>query len=152
MNVRLKSNEPPPPSDTTGGEGAEARGTQEVPRRARILIVDDESMIVSALRRVLRNEYDVVGITDPAEALRTLTAENDFDVVLCDVLMPGMTGIELYDAVRERAPATAAKFIFSTGSVFGAQHQSTLQALPVPCLDKPVDLARLRSLLRDRLR
>ena len=65
-------------------------------RRGRILGVDDEPLISKAIQRCLVNDHDVVALTRGAEALEKIRAGAEFDVILCDLMMPEMTGMELH--------------------------------------------------------
>lgn len=76
----------------------------ELSNRAHILIVDDEESIRSALRRVLRRDYQLSFAASAAEALQLLRSERP-DVVLSDHLMPEMTGLELLKRCRLLYPA-----------------------------------------------
>jgi signal transduction histidine kinase/ActR/RegA family two-component response regulator len=82
---------------------------------ARVLVVDDEPEIRRALGRQLRPNHSVTLCANGIEALRRLVAGERFDVILCDVLMPEMTGIELYDELERRFPEQAARVQFLTG-------------------------------------
>lgn len=118
--------------------------------RPRILIVDDEPTLTTALRRALVRDVEVVVRTSGREAVALLEADPRFDVVLCDIMMPDMTGIEVYEAVKERAPALAAKFVFMTGGTFAAATREFLDNVPNTRLEKPFDLRALRELIRQR--
>src|SRR5262249_41074337 len=69
---------------------------------ARVLVVDDESEIAAALKRFLDGEHDVTAVTSADQALRLLLGGARFDVILCDVLMPGMSGIDLYRQLEKQ--------------------------------------------------
>ncbi len=69
-------------------------------RRGRILIVDDEPLVANVIRRVLAKEHDVVTAIVAREALAMCAAGEKFDLILCDLMMPVMTGMELYHDCR----------------------------------------------------
>ena len=81
----------------------------------RVLVVDDEPQIRRALDRLLGSTYEVSPSSNGAEALARLLAGETFDVILCDLLMPQMTGIELYEEMERRWPDQAARAVFLTG-------------------------------------
>ncbi|MGC4090345.1 MAG: response regulator [Polyangiaceae bacterium] len=112
-----------------------------------MLIVDDEIAVGSTLRLVLQGEHDVHVATSALDALQ-LMSQVEFDAVVCDVAMPGMTGIELYDAVRQSQPGREARMIFMTGGTLIPQSQEFLSRLENPLLEKPFDTEALRSSLR----
>lgn len=87
------------------GEQAPAAGSEKPQTsRYRILLVDDEPNVLSALRRVFRQEnYEIVGIQDPKEALTRLGSES-FQLIICDYMMPGMNGGDLLKHARSIQP------------------------------------------------
>lgn len=89
----------------TGEKGAEPERSAS-PLRYRILLVDDEPNVLSALRRTFRQEnYDVVACHDPSEAIEHLRRES-FQLVISDYMMPGMNGGELLKQARSIRPET----------------------------------------------
>jgi signal transduction histidine kinase/CheY-like chemotaxis protein len=118
--------------------------------RQRILVVDDEVTLLSSLRRALARDVDIEVASSANDALAMLARDNRFDVVLCDIMMPEVNGIELYDRVSALHPELRDRFVFMTG---GALSPSTLQFLDtteLPHLDKPFDVRDLRRILRRR--
>lgn len=113
-----------------------------------VVVVDDELMIVDALTRILRRHgYSVAGYHDPCDALVGLT-DADPAVVVCDLMMPHLTGRALYEAVMRRRPDLATRFVFMTG---GGLSDDVLAFVMEPgrtCLSKPLDLAKLLATLR----
>ena len=71
-----------------------------------------------AIRRVLRRHHHVTAVTTAQEALDILVTGREFDVVLSDLMMPGMSGMELYRALSELSPKMAARIVFLTGGAF----------------------------------
>ncbi|MCK6592103.1 MAG: ATP-binding protein, partial [Polyangiaceae bacterium] len=121
-------------------------------RRGRVLVVDDEAMIGAAIRRTLSSEHDVTPLTSAREALNRILAGERYDVVLCDLMMPVMSGMELYDELVQKAPEQAKRIIFLTGGAFTPKGQAFLDQVPNPRLDKPFDNQNLRSMVRERVR
>jgi CheY-like chemotaxis protein len=120
-----------------------------LPPSFRLLVVDDEPMVGAAVARALGDEVEVVISTSGKEALdRILTGER-FDRVLCDVMMPGMSGAELLTEVERRAPRLRGAFVFMTGGAFTEGAVRFLQGHGGPLLEKPLDLAALRRVLHD---
>jgi two-component system NtrC family sensor kinase len=114
----------------------------------RVLIVDDQPEIARALSRVFASDAEVTIAGSGAEAL-TRIEKGAFDLVICDVMMPAMTGPELFGRVKVIDPITAAAFVFTTGGV-DAHHERALRATGARCLSKPVDIGELRRLLPSR--
>ena len=115
--------------------------------RSRCLVVDDEPLMCRALKRLLADDHEVVCLTSAREALQRLSAGETFDVVLCDLSMPGMSGIDLYAEVRTAAPAMIPKFAFLTGGAMSADAREFLANAPNPRLLKPFDAAELRRVI-----
>ncbi len=117
-------------------------------RRGRVLAVDDEAAIGVSIRRILRADHDVEVVTDARVALARLTAGEPFDVVLCDLMMPGMTGMELHAALNAQRPEVLSRMVFLTGGAFTPEASEFLGRVPNARLDKPFDAATLRALVR----
>ncbi len=112
-------------------------------RRGRILIVDDDERIGEAVRECLL-EHDVVALTSASDAFERLSAGERFDLILCDLMMPGMTGMDLHEGLSMVSPANAAKMVFLTGGAFTARAQAFLSEVSNARLDKPFDPTSLR--------
>jgi CheY-like chemotaxis protein len=115
--------------------------------RLRVLIVDDEAIFTQALRRLLQRTHDVEVANDGEQALAVVRSGKRFDVILSDVMMPAMNGIELFEAVQAVDPEQARHFVFLTGGAFGGHAQNRLRSLGTRQLEKPVDVAALRSMI-----
>jgi DNA-binding response OmpR family regulator len=109
-----------------------------------VLVVDDEVMIGNSLRRILGKDYDVVVCTSGRQALTTL-AESTFDAVLCDMMMPDVTGMDVYEELLRSAPGVAERMVFMTGGTFTARAKAFLDRVSNPRLDKPIDVKTLRA-------
>src|SRR5262249_54710201 len=88
------------------------------PRRAKVLVIDDEPIICFTLERLLSAEHDVIALTRAEDALQRIEAGERFDVILCDLMMPGIDGAELYDKLVREHPDQAERMIFITGGAF----------------------------------
>ena len=121
-------------------------------RRARVLIVDDEPMLVGVIRRSLSKEHEVVAITSASEALDRIRAGESFDVILCDLMMPQMTGMDLHAELRRVDPAAAERMVFMTGGAFTPAARAFLDEVPNQRLEKPFDAQHLRALVNDRIK
>jgi CheY-like chemotaxis protein len=120
-------------------------------RRGRILVIDDEPMIGRSLQRKLSPEHDVVTLTNARDALQRLVAGDWFDVILCDVMMPEMTGMDLHAEVSRLAPSALKRIVFLTGGTFTARAREFLDAVPNRHLEKPFTDEMLKGLLRELL-
>ncbi|WNG43207.1 response regulator [Archangium minus] len=129
-------------------EPAKASEKNVASRRGRILVVDDEPMIGVAIRRTLQREHEVVTLTSAREAHARLLAGEHFDVVLCDVMMPEMSGVELHQALASGAPAVAERMVFLTGGAFTPVARAFLNQVKNHRVDKPFSSDELRELVR----
>jgi len=120
--------------------------------RARVLIVDDEPLILRSIARLLRDQHDVETAINGREALEKLHDEGPFDLIVCDLMMPEMTGMELHTAVAATDPETAARFVFLTGGAFTEQARAFLNRVDNPKLDKPIQPNLLRNVVSGVLR
>ena len=120
-------------------------------RGARVLVVDDEAEVGETVKRLLGNEHEVVAVTRAEEALG-LALREDYDVVLCDLLMPEMTGPQLFDKLRSARPDLASRFVFMSGGAFDTSVRQFLQRTSRPIVEKPFETTRLRALLREAAR
>ncbi len=116
------------------------------PGRGRILVVDDEPLVAGLLSRMLASDHEVCVATSAGEAL-ALIEENVFDAIVCDVMMPGTTGMDLYTIVRAKSPPLAERIVFVTGGAFVPRVAEFLSSVNNPKLDKPVDLRALTKAL-----
>lgn len=117
-------------------------------RRGRVLVVDDEPGIARTAARILRREHDVTALDDPRAALARLLDGERFDVVLCDMMMPTVSGMELYTRVVAAHPELAARFVFMTGALGDDQNRDFLDVHPVECIEKPFTTHALSSMMR----
>lgn len=117
----------------------------EVPSlpRSRILFIDDEPALYTVVRRLLKDEHEIVGYFDPREALKSLAHDDAYDVIICDVMMPYMSGFDFLNEVRARDSALATRIIFMTGGAFSDPTQQLLNALSNPVLEKPFETRAL---------
>ncbi|HSN28731.1 MAG TPA: PAS domain S-box protein, partial [Kofleriaceae bacterium] len=100
----------------------------------RILLVDDEPSICRVIALLLSDDHEVVTVTRAREALDKIAAGEQFDVILCDLMMPEVTGIEMYDMM---CPEDRARIVFMTGGAFTAQARDFLATTKQPRLQKP---------------
>lgn len=123
--------------------GAGARVANPLTEQMRVLVVDDEPLLVRAMEASLE-PAQVTGFTSAREAL-SLAIELPWDAVVCDVMMPEMTGIDFYEAVIARAPERAPRFLFVTGGVFTDEARRWLAERSDAVLHKPFDRDEIRA-------
>ncbi|MFO0611724.1 MAG: response regulator [Polyangiaceae bacterium] len=121
-------------------------------RRARLLVVDDEERLAETLRMALAYSHDVTIATSGRDALaKILGADEPFDLVLCDLFLPDISGPEIYAEVERTRPELLARFIFLTGGAFTESARRFLEDIDNPRLEKPFDLSALERLIDERL-
>lgn len=121
-------------------------------RRGRVLVVDDEPLIATAIGRTLALDHDVVLASAAATALSRINHGEQFDIILCDLMMPQMTGMDLYDELLRTAPSQAARVVFLSGGAFTAAARAFLDDVPNQILEKPFDTRQLLALVNERTR
>ncbi len=121
------------------------------PRRPRILVVDDEPMMLRALERRLAREYDVACAVSGAQALERLSEEGDWDMVLCDVVMPGVDGAAVYRWIQTHRPQLLERTILMTGGAVTSESRRFLDETENLVLPKPLQVPQLLGVLRGML-
>ncbi|HET9954637.1 MAG TPA: ATP-binding protein [Polyangiaceae bacterium] len=117
-----------------------------------VIVVDDDPVLSRALSRGLRHEYEVHSACSGEEALRLIAAlQGGVDLVLCDVMMPQMTGIELQARIHQESPELAARFLFISGGGVTEHTRSFLEHLE-GYVKKPVSQQQLIAAVRRALR
>jgi len=137
--------------------GATGTTDQEVSRadvapsiRGRILIIDDEAGIRAAMARLLR-EHETVQATSGLEAKGILQQDQSFHLILCDMMMPDLSGMDLHQWLLEFNPELAGQLIFITGGAFTPRAADYLSQVDNIRLEKPFDVARFKKIIMERL-
>jgi signal transduction histidine kinase/ActR/RegA family two-component response regulator len=126
------------------------RAPAAAPARPRVLVVDDEPLVVASLYRVLSRQFDVVPHTSSRHALGLVNAGERFDAILLDLMMPELSGPAFFDEVTRLDPDLAPAVVFLTGGAFTPGAQEFLERVPNPRMGKPFDAAELVAVLEDR--
>lgn len=116
-------------------------------RRARILVVDDEPMVRQAVQRILAKSYDVILAVSAKEALAFCARGDHFDLVLCDLMMPAMSGMDLHIELKRTCASRIGRMVFMTGGAFTEPAQRFLSQLEEDHLEKPFSPAALRAIV-----
>ncbi len=115
------------------------------------MIVDDQATLAKAIRRML-GEHDVTTVLSAREALDHIDTGDRYDVILCDVMMPELSGIDLWQALAKRAPDQVEKMVFMTGGAFTKQAEEFFENVANPTIEKPFDKAALFAVIDGLLR
>jgi len=134
--VAAKEHRPPPPAHVHTG------------KRPRVLLVDDEAHLGITLAVGLRDQADLVAVRSGREAVHTLMTDDAFDLVLCDLMMPDLTGMDVFEQVAAKRPALRGRFVFMTGGAVTERARKFLEQIPGQRLDKPFRLEQVEALLR----
>jgi two-component system, cell cycle sensor histidine kinase and response regulator CckA len=119
--------------------------------RGYLLVVDDEPMMRTCVSRLLEDEHAVTCPKTATEALALIDGGMRFDLILCDVMMPGLSGIDLHGQLLSRYPDQARRMAFMTGGVFTPRAVEFMRLVPNRRIDKPFDPSQLNGLVRDML-
>lgn len=119
---------------------------EAAPPARSVLAVEDEPAVGRVLQRLLM-PHRVTVVTRAREALARIGAGEHFDVILCDVMMPELTGMDFHALLRDARPDLADQVIFLSGGAFTQRARDFFETIPNPRLDKPIDAAKLRSLV-----
>jgi PAS domain S-box-containing protein len=126
-------------------EEGRASSPHVLARRGRVLIIDDEPRLAQSMRMLLEPAYEVVTATAGSEALAMVSSGQRFDVVVCDLQMPGTTGMDIYARLREQAPELAERLVFMSGGAYTPAATQFVRSMPNRVLQKPVPPELLRA-------
>jgi two-component system NtrC family sensor kinase len=116
-----------------------AVAARALPRGSRILVVDDEPDVAGVLTDLLEAQHEQVETAADGRAALERVAQADYDLILCDVRMPGMDGPDLYRTLSSTHPELLSRFVFLTGDTLNPESREFVQHTGAPCLSKPFD-------------
>ncbi len=111
----------------------------------RVLVIDDEAAVGRSIALLLAPDYDVTPLTRARDALARLAAGERFDAIVCDVMMPEMSGIDFFEQLSRAAPEQVRRLVFLTGGAFTQQARDFLVSAARPQLGKPFTERDLRQ-------
>ena len=115
------------------------------------MIVDDEQRLCEAVERMIADEHDSVWVLSCEAAQEAIESGEPFDGIVCDLMMPGMSGMDLHAWLEEAHPDLARKTVSVTGGGFTPKAREFLKRVPNPRLEKPFDPQNLKALLSSQL-
>jgi len=144
--IELPIMESPPPEIETTSRPTQTQSFTK--RNGRILVIDDEPTIRELLEKALtRVGHSVNVIGDATTAMEIIDAGTIYDVIITDVRMPGMNGLELYTLAVRKMPAMKHRIIFITGDVMGADIKAFISNNNIPFLAKPFRMNELEEMI-----
>ncbi|OFZ31309.1 MAG: hypothetical protein A2622_01595 [Bdellovibrionales bacterium RIFCSPHIGHO2_01_FULL_40_29] len=132
---------------TTESVDVESRKMQQ----GQILLIDDDSDLLAVLQEVISTKHDCVGFTDARMALDTLHNNDSFDGIICDLMMPTMSGMQFYSMLKEVAPQYLSKIVFMTGGSFTSETDEFLSQPNIRYCEKPVDTKILMDIIQSMI-
>lgn len=130
------------------GNGSPPAGARATPRR-RVLIIDDEPLLARAIAGTLEPQHETVASASARDALTRIRNGERYDVILCDLMMPEMTGMDFYESLAQLAPEQQRRLVFLTGGAFTDRSRAFLEQVSARLLVKPFDAATLLSLVAE---
>jgi two-component system cell cycle sensor histidine kinase/response regulator CckA len=115
--------------------------------RGRILVVDDEEAICRTMERLLGRKHEVITAVSATHAREILRTDRAFDLILCDMMMPDMSGMELHAFVDAQDHELAGRFVFVTGGAFTPTASRYLANVGNRRIEKPFDITELEHLV-----
>jgi CheY-like chemotaxis protein len=122
-----------------------------VTARRKILVIDDQPTLAKAIRRML-GDHDVTVAGSGREALDKIEAGERYDLILSDLMMPEISGMDLHATLGTVAPEQVSKMVFMTGGAFTNQARDFFEQVPNPTIEKPFDRAGLLAVINGLLR
>ncbi len=123
--------------------GPEIDDERSAARRARVVLIDDDELVLRGMRRLLREHHNVEAFGEGEKALAYLRENQDVDIILCDLMMPRMTGADVYLALQAEFPELCSRIWFISGGTFSAQLSEFATIMSERILAKPVSRATL---------
>lgn len=118
----------------------------------RLLLIDDEPLIAVLVARMLGPAYAVTRAASGEVALEWLARGDAYDLLLCDLMMPGLTGMDVHARLQAEGSPHVDKMVFLTGGAFVGDAGQFLARVSNPCLEKPFLAEELRAVVREALR
>ncbi|MDD4923453.1 MAG: response regulator [Dehalococcoidales bacterium] len=132
-------------------ESAPSLKTKDNIKKINVLVVDDEPTIRQFIKSTLNtSDYAVETIGDPYEAMQKIVG-NNYDLIIIDIRMPGMSGQELFEKAVNDKPYMSKKVLFTTGDSSNSEVKNFLQKYNLHSISKPFDRQTLESKIREVL-
>ncbi len=121
-------------------------------QRRRVLVIEDDIKFGNLIARVLETEHDVLVLTNAREGLDRISAGERFDLVLCDLMLPGVSGVAFHERLGVIAPELIGSVVFITGGAYSQGSLAFLERSDIRHLEKPfASVERFRIVVREHL-
>ncbi|MCA9935196.1 MAG: PAS domain S-box protein [Anaerolineales bacterium] len=135
----------------SNGDREQRTAVPHIPNTVELLLIDDEESVLNIVRRILQRQGYQVQISRTAEEALARLQQKSYDLILCDLRMPGMSGQELYEHLDRTQPHQAKRFILLTGDSISSQTRQFLEKSHLPYIHKPFDIGELVKLVQEQL-
>ena len=137
-----------PPAPATAMNVVAAEPPEKRPgRRLRVMIVDDQPHFLTSLRMALQDDFDLATEGSAKAALARVRGGERFDSIVCDLMMPDVTGMDFYDALARDNSELLDRMVFMTGGAYTERAQKFLTAVSNERIQKPFPPEKLEALL-----
>ena len=131
------------PGDNNGQDSSPALTLKGEGKR--VLVIDDEEWILELVRQILQQDGFQVDLANDGETALNHVSGGDYEILVCDWKMPGLSGTQLYERIARAAPDAARRLLFMTGDVVSDSFQDFLKRHSKTCLSKPFSVQEFRS-------
>ena len=136
-----------PATDKEVRKASRKRSSAAYDQTRRVAFIDDEAEMGEVARRILEPPHEVFTMSDPHEFLDALDRGEHYDIVFCDLMMPNLTGMDLWENLGESHPEVLPKMVFITGGAFTPRATRFLEEVEPRLLLKPFDSEKLKELV-----
>ena len=112
-----------------------------------VLVIDDEQMLGRVIQRFLRSDYEVISVTSGAAGLEQLEEHDEIACILCDLMMPEMTGMDFYGELETRFPDYTSRVAFLSGGTFTPEANQFISEGEHSVIEKPFRPDRLHDVV-----
>jgi two-component system, NtrC family, sensor kinase len=118
------------------------------PEARRVLVIDDEPEVIEALARTIGPLHSIERAGSGTRALELLAQDAGYDVIFCDLMMPELTGMDLYEVIASKYPELLERMIFMTAGGFTPRAIAFVDQHGPKCIEKPFSPETVRACLR----
>jgi signal transduction histidine kinase/CheY-like chemotaxis protein len=138
------------------GEARPRRATtvppvRPAPRRGKVLVIDDEPLLARAIERGLSAHHQVVIASQARDAMAKIAHGETFDMILCDLMMPDVSGIDVHAFLEREYPELVPRVVFMTGGAFTASAKQFLHDIPNEHIVKPFKIAEVLKIVERQM-